>query len=207
MTEMDVFTSYFKNNAWSDAESLSGPGSTIHSTKYVRRELPILFNDLQIKSILDLPCGDFNWFSQIPLGDMQYTGGDIVIDLIQKNKLKFANAGVKFEVLDITQSPLPTADLVICRDCFVHFSFAMIRKAIENLIKSNSRWLLATHFDWRSRGHNIDIKTGDWRPINLSLEPFNFPIDRIIIEGCDVGGDYADKSLALIDLHALKLSF
>ena len=52
---------------------------------------------------------------------------------------------------------------------------------------------------------NIDIYTGDWRPINLEKEPFNFPKPLITInEKCqEMDGIYADKSLCLWKINKL----
>jgi hypothetical protein len=46
---------------------------------------------------------------------------------------------------------------------------------------------------------NEDIVTGDWRPLNLQLAPFNLPApDLLINEQCTEGGNlFADKSLGL----------
>jgi hypothetical protein len=46
---------------------------------------------------------------------------------------------------------------------------------------------------------NVDIVTGEWRPLNLERAPFGFPPPhRTIDEKClHSGGIYADKRLAL----------
>jgi hypothetical protein len=88
-------------------------------------------------------------------------------------------------------------DLVLCRDCLVHLSFANIHHAIANLKRSGTCWLLTTTFPDASA--NRDIDDGDWRVLNLQYAPFLFPAPLAVInEGCtEAGGDYADKSLAL----------
>lgn len=73
-------------------------------------------------------------------------------------------------VADITVNPLPTADLILCRDCLVHLSFAHIDAALANFRASGARWLLTTTFPMIEE--NVDCEDGDWRALNLTLPPF-----------------------------------
>ena len=66
---------------------------------------------------------------------------------------------------DITRDALPRADVILCRDCLVHFSFKDIFAAIDNFKKSQSRYLLATTFIAFSE--NLDVATGEWRRLNM----------------------------------------
>ena len=82
----ELFTSYYKNNTWAGVESLSGPGSDYEQTKFLVPELEIMLNDLNIKSMLDIPCGDFNWMKNVDLSLINYHGADIVDNVIISNK-------------------------------------------------------------------------------------------------------------------------
>jgi len=201
-SQRHIFRQIFKNNGWKNKESRSGPGSTLEQTAKIRVEIQKLFQDLEIKSILDVPCGDFNWMKEINLEQLSYTGMDIVPELIEDNNKKYGDRNKKFVVGDITKDKIPAVDLIICRDCLVHFSYKNITKAINNLKKSGARYLLATSFPHHE---NEDIITGDWRPINLEKEPFRLPIPHSIInEQCSEGnGIYADKSLCLWELSRI----
>jgi hypothetical protein len=64
-----IFTSIKQKNLWGDAESVSGPGSTIDQTKILVAELSNLFIAKNIKSLLDIPCGDFNWMQTVDLSN------------------------------------------------------------------------------------------------------------------------------------------
>jgi len=103
----------------------------------------------------------------------------------------------RFLQLDLTVDPLPTADLVLCRDCLVHLSYANIHGAIENVKRSGAKWILMT--DFLQIETNTDIADGDWRPLNFTRPPFNFPIPHLtIVENChEAGGAFDDKSLGL----------
>jgi len=191
-----TFTEIYLNNGWSNSESDSGPGSTMGATRHIREVLPSLFRRYGIHSMLDLPCGDFNWLRHIELSDIEYLGGDIVEQLIEVNTRNYQSERVAFRQLDLLSSDLPSRELIMCRDCLVHLSFADIHSALGNLARTDFQWILMTHFPDVSE--NLDIETGGWRPLNFTLAPFCLPdpVD-LVQETPDSSGDYSDKSLAL----------
>ncbi len=201
-----IFTEIFRKNAWRGRESVSGSGSDIVQTRVLIAELPALFRDLGISTMLDIPCGDFLWMSKVPLEGIDYTGGDIVKELIQSDKTAYERKNVHFQCLNLLGDELPKVDLILCRDCLVHFSFSDIRTALNRICASGSTYLLATTF--LSHKENRDILTGQWRPINLEMPPFDLPKPlRQIDEGCiEEGGAYGDKSLALWKIEDIQKS-
>lgn len=192
-----IFNEIYKKNLWGDSESKSGDGSNLEKTKTLREQLPILVKELGVKTFLDAPCGDFNWMKDVNLGVEAYIGGDIVEELIKDCQKRYAKKGRKFFSLDLMNDDIPTVDLIFCRDCLVHFSFQDIRRAIQNFKRSSSVYILTTTFT--GMNENVDICTGDWRPINLQLDPFNFPTPIKLIKerNLEVNGHCADKSLGL----------
>jgi hypothetical protein len=153
----------------------------------------------EVRSILDIPCGDFHWMRSVNLQGLSYIGADIVRELVTQNQ-RYAVEGISFRHMDLLSHALPKVDLILCRDCLVHFSFADIFKALNNLRASGSRFLLTTTFP--TRQENLPIPTGKWRPLNLERAPFFLPPPLTILnEGCtENGGEYADKSLGLWEL-------
>lgn len=191
----EVFSTIYKKNTWGDAESASGKGSNMEQTRVVRRELPKLLAKHKLKSMLDLPCGDYYWMNQTELGDVDYIGADIVPDMIESNQQKYQRDGVSFQTLNLIEDPLPKVDLLFCRDCLVHLSEENVFKALANIKRSGIPYLLTTTLP--EAVMNKDILTGQWRRINLELEPYNFPKPiETILEECPIE-DHADKSLAL----------
>lgn len=192
-----LFTNVYIHNAWGDSDSASGTGSNLTQTATIREELPKVFKKLSIMSILDAPCGDFFWMKKISNIVKLYIGMDIVKDIIDTNNTQYQNEHQLFIHGDITKDSIPTVDLILCRDCLVHFSYEDIKKTIKNFKRSKSKYLLTTTFT--QRGSNKNIQTGDWRPLNLQKAPFNFPPPLIIVnEHCtEDNGIYADKSLAV----------
>jgi len=198
-----TFTNIYLNNGWLGDESVSGPGSSMDRTAVIREKLPGILRKYEIKTLLDIPCGDFNWFRSLDLEDIQYTGADIVVPLIRKNAQQYQKDNIHFRVLNIIKDPLPEVDMIFCRDCLVHLSNQNVSRALNNIIRSRSKWLLTTSFIDRSS--NEDIVNGSWRPLNLQASPFNLPPAlEMIMEECKAdGGNYTDKSLSLWESKGL----
>ena len=196
----DVFEVIYKENLWNSEESISGTGSTFSNTVQIRERLSGFIKERQIKSILDVPCGDFNWMKHVDLSDVKYIGADIVREIIVKNKI-YETSSKKFITLDLLKDELPKTDLILVRDCFVHLSISEIQEAIANILKSEITFLLTTTFC--NLQVNKDISTGLWRPINLERNPFNFPSPLETIDDSGTG-KFNDKRLGLWNISNLR---
>lgn len=192
-----LFEMIYENNYWGNSESRSGLGSTLANTSVIRRELPKIISNLNAKSLLDLPCGDFHWMKMVDLRGVRYTGGDIVRQLIQKNASLYSSENINFIVCDLLNDTLPKADILLCRDCLPHLPFSDIWKALENIQRSGCVYLLTSTYPTQTE--NRDIEAGRFRPLNLMLSPFHFPSPlRIFNEGyVDVAHSCPDKSIGL----------
>jgi len=197
----EVFTEIYNSNHWKSSESISGTGSEIKQTESLIKELDKLLTEMNIASVLDLPCGDFKWMQKVDLSKIDYVGADIVEELIKSNIRQYKEReNLKFEVLNLITDPLPKSDMIIVRDCLVHLSYKDINSAIKNIKSSGSKYLLTTTFTNYHQNH--DIVTGGWRPLNLHEKPFSFTSPILVInENCTEGnGEYKDKSMALWDI-------
>lgn len=172
----DRFTAIYKINYWSGVESKSGGASTLEYTKNLRNKLPELFDNLFIKSIFDAPCGDFYWMRHvIKETNLEYCGGDIVLPLIESLNSNFKNNKTRFIHIDLTKGKFPTADIMICRDCLFHLSYADTKLVLQNFVESNISYLLTTTFPNSNHFQNRDIATSDFRYIDLFSAPYSFP--------------------------------
>ncbi len=197
------FTRIYSTNLWSDPETRSGVGSTLDSTRVVRAELPKALRRLKARVLLDVPCGDFGWMQHVDLTGIEYIGGDIVPSIVEANRRQYAGGARRFVQLDLTRDSLPDADVLLCRDCLVHLSYANIRAVFANLARSNIRYILMTSFP--GRRDNYDVADGDWRALDFEASPFSLPAPSLtIVEECEEeGGSYADKSLLAWPVEAL----
>lgn len=175
-------------------ETRSGPGSDLAQTEVVRKILPELIKELDCKSLLDIPCGDFFWMKLVPLS-IDYIGADIEGSLIEENRKLHAAPNRTFLRLDIVKDPLPKTDLVLCRDCLFYLSNEDVFRSLKNMKASGATYLLMTTFPEKTKNENIP--TGSWRAINFELPPFGLPRPtRVFNEKCPVEG-FEDKSLGL----------
>lgn len=212
------FTDIFETQLWQSGESVSGSGSETEQTAVLIEHLYFFAARCGIKTIVDWPCGDFHYMnvamenlSMQPF-NCKYKGFDIVEALIEANKVKYPD--YEFEVGDIIKDPIPSCDLLIVRDCFVHLSTEMVFDAIENILKHDIKYVGFTTFTDRVGGedecetqHLFETKQDFWRPINLMADPYNLPCPwYMIVENCtEADGAYYDKCLAIYDVELLKL--
>lgn len=192
------FSKIYAKNIFGGRESRSGEGSNLIQTSEIRQELPMLIKELNIKTFMDAPCGDWYWMRHTPLEVERYIGVDIVDELIEKNKKQFGTDGREFMCLNLAENQLPQVDLIFCRDCLVHLNYLDIEKMIANFKRSNSKYLLTTTFPNKV---NVDLvgESSFFRALNLELPPFNFPKPlKLINEKCtEENNQYTDKSLGL----------
>ena len=193
----EVFQTIYQTNGFNGTDSISGPGSSVNATKKLIEDLPDVFDLLSIQSFLDAPCGDFHWMRHVP-HYMNYTGADIVPELIEKNKKLYP--GIKFITLDIVNDPIDKYDMIFVRDCLVHLPNEMIVQALKNVKRSGSKWFASTTFP--VLGTNRDIKVGEWRPINLQKYGLGRPF-MILNEGCQEG--FPDKSIGIWESKTINL--
>lgn len=197
-----AFTDHYRLQGWGGGETASGPGSTLARTASLREQLPALFPELGVRTVLDAGCGDFNWFRAMEAPLDLYIGTDVVEDLVADNQRRYGDERRTFLALDVTRDALPEVDLILCRDCLVHLKHRQILAALENFAASGSRYLLATTFP--SRSANVDAPLGGWRPVNLQLPPFGLPQpERLLVESGVEDERYADKALGLWPLARL----
>lgn len=200
----DVFTDIYRENRWGDADSRSGRGSNLETTKALRAALPPLLRKYGVRSMLDIPCGDLFWMRTLDLPVERYIGADIVAPLVEETAAKHTTAQRSFRTLDLREGPLPQVNLIFCQDCLVHLSAHDVFRALGCILVSRSRYLLTTTFP--SREGNADQETGGWQPLNLQRGPFYFPPPlELVNEQYDGdGGRYPDKSMGLWDIAALR---
>ncbi|RYY26485.1 MAG: class I SAM-dependent methyltransferase [Sphingomonadales bacterium] len=177
----ETFSTIYSDGTWvhgRDDVPSSGEGSSLPATTQLRASLPGLLDRLQATSVLDIGCGDFTWMQALDL-PCPYVGVDIVGSVIAQNQAQFGSLRRKFIELDAVTDPLPTADIVLCREVLFHLSFADGLALLRNALATEARYLIMTTD--RGTVFNSDIATGDFRPLNLERAPFRLPrpIDTI----------------------------
>ena len=199
------FTTIYETHFWVDDQSRSGGGSNLYATEKIRKAIPGILAKYGVRSVLDIPCGDFFWFKEMNLDIDSYIGGDIVVPLIASVAAKYTSPNRSFRVMDLTRDVLPECDLILVRDCFIHLSFKSIFAALTNISQSKIRYLLTTHH--ADVAENMDIETGSWHALNLCAPPFSFPPALELIDDYAKGLTFHQLGLWRIeDLNLAALS-
>jgi len=201
-----LFNEIYQQNLWGVNESSSGPGSSMEATQLIRQEITNLLNELNVMSILDVPCGDFHWMSRLELNNIQYIGGDIVQELVIQNNNKYLSKRRKFKQIDLCYDQLPKCDLVITRDLFIHLSNKKIMSAIKNIANSECKYWIVSIAS--QLGKNTNIPTGGCRTVNLCLPPYGLPPPiRYLQDGSEKNSSLlATRSMALWEVKQLRNS-
>jgi SAM-dependent methyltransferase len=196
------FVAAYEAGAWvaaDDQGSRSGIGSELEATAAIRDELPGLLAGLGCSRLVDVGCGDWHWMGRVEL-PCEYVGVDVVPAVIESNR-RHERPGVRFELRDATRDPLPTSDVALCREVLFHLSFDDARAVLRNIGRT-SRWLLATTDTaiW----FNSDIRSGDFRRINLRRPPFSFPTPALTLRDDAVSRGRVLALWACEDLPAVR---
>jgi SAM-dependent methyltransferase len=156
---MTVFEAIYRENAWNGVESRSGPGSGPAATARLVPELLGLVAELDIRSVLDVGCGDGFWMPDLP-GYFGFEPTREAVKLARRN-----HPGRRYG------SVLPSKpfDLVIVRDVIQHLSLRGGIDLLAAIHATRSRWLLASTY---VGGENFDIVAGDCYWPDLEADPF-----------------------------------
>ena len=207
----EIFTEVYQKNLWGGSYSVSGPGSNLEQTIVIREKISELIGKYKIKTIVDAPCGDFFWMKEVLRRDItnidQYTGVDIVEDLVKFNQKKYGSAKIGFIKLDLICNIVPKTDLIICRDCFLHLSYRNILSIINNFKLSGATYLLVSTYT-RHKNRNVSKYNIAGRAINLEVFPFKIKnmLDMINEDYHGQEEEYNDKSLMLVKINTINLS-
>lgn len=223
MSYKNTFTNIYENFGFGSTESRSGPGSTLKETCLLREKILKLVEEWNIKSVVDIPCGDFNWMKEIVSSFESYVGGDIVKKAVEANTEKYGNETTNFVEFDLITDKIPDADLLIVRDVLGHLPLENGKQVIRNILKSNCKYLLSTTWAKKINDHtwtscksgevhreNEGVEYGRFYPVNLMSSPFNFPEpddyleEDVMVDGFEQGNR---KVLAFWDLNKVKKSF
>jgi hypothetical protein len=164
---------------YTERESLSGPGSSLDFTQNLRAWLPDVFVRYDIRTMLDAPCGDWNWMRHVDLRYLhRYVGLDVNQHIIIGNRQRHQTySTVVFQYANIltTGIHIDRSDLILCRDLLQHLPNDQVTELLSRFQASGSRYLMVTNFH---AADNDTTQTHDeggfyYRPIDLEKPPFS----------------------------------
>ena len=166
---MGVFDDIYSGDGWGFG---SGHGSLPRVTKGYRSYIEMFLRENDIKTVVDLGSGDWQFSRLINWGDAHYTGLDIVPSVIEKAEQTFGGPRITFQVVKPGQTTLPKADLLIVKDVLQHMSAEAIQTFIQKVLP-RYKFALITNCVEPSADINAEIEDGDFRPLDVRAKPFN----------------------------------
>ena len=125
----------------------------------------------EVRSVVDLGCGDWQFSRYVDWSKVHYTGIDVVPEVIQGNTQAFARPGLTFKcTTDIDESP--PADLLVCKDMMQHLPNDLVETYLR-VLPTRFKLLLITNDDFPEDNLNGDIQAGGWRGLRLDQPPFD----------------------------------
>ena len=161
-----IFEDVYKNNIWGGG---SGDGSKLEYNKQFLNFLQKYVKDNNIKTILELGCGDFNLMKHFNFNGLKYFGVDIVESLIAENNKKYRKPNIKFFHEDIRGFKFErNYDLILIKDVLIHLDNSSALQVLYNV--RHHRRILSVH-DY-GEVNNKEIYMGHFRCIDLNNWPF-----------------------------------
>ena len=161
-------------------ESASGPGSTLDVASKSIELIESTISDNNIRSILDLGCGDWNWMQKLKpvFDDVTYEGWDAGQTIIDLNNENHSDKNITFHRKDIITDEYPQVDLIVCRDVLFHLPIEDGLEVIEKIRASGAKYLISTSYNDVKENiiltKSLDNVNGFcFYMINLLIEPFN----------------------------------
>ena len=188
---LNVFNKIYSESVWGIG---SGSGSELKYCKKYINFLQKFFHDFNIKSIVDLGCGDWQFSKEINFSGIKYLGIDVAKEVIAENIKSYATENIKFNTLNKYQD-IPSYDLLICKDVMQHLNIKENKKIIKEVFPK-FKYILSTNcvsptsifgdFLYKVIGKydtkkiNKDILNGDSTLFNITRAPYNQKAQKVL---------------------------
>lgn len=176
----ETFNRKYKTKGWGDNKDPDYKGSSGEGSKLsynIDTYVPFLkhfINTYNIKTIVDLGCGDFVCGRAIYDGlDVNYIGYDTYGDVIKSNSHNFSKPKFTFVHLDFYsyKERLVGGDLCIIKDVLQHWSLDTIYTFLDYITTRRMyKYILIVNCGYQQM-HDTDISTGEFRALNHSFFP------------------------------------
>lgn len=184
-----VFEQIYDRRSWGTDNPRSGPGSDpVTARPYVDFVLDFVASE-RIEQVVDLGCGDWAMWPPHAFEQVHYTGIDIVDSEIDKLSAALESEHRRFVADDVLASPLPPADVALCKDVLIHLSDDDVSRLLSRLrpypwvIVSHDIWAPSGVRGWKKRVRNEFAPRVRWRDARNGRFYLRRPITR---ENCDI---------------------
>jgi hypothetical protein len=196
-----LFTTIYEKERWGSNKHVSykgssGSGSSLSYNKKIY--IPFLkqfIQDNNIKSVVDLGCGDFRCGTSI-YDDLQiqYFGYDVYKTLIDSHTQTFTDPKYTFIHLDFfsNKEQIQSADLCILKDVLQHWSLTKIHLFLDWIQEKKQFKYVLLISGCNQTQDNTDIKDGGFRHLNSEFLPLRkYSAKRLLL--------YKNKEVCLIE--------
>jgi hypothetical protein len=160
-----IFGSIYEKRLWGvgadpSVPFYSGIGSYDPSVKQYAALVVDVIQANDIKTIIEIGCGDFAIASQYADKCQHYLSVDVVRSLVEYNQGTHGSKMVRFLSADASKIRLPPCDLCIIRQVFQHLSNRDIMKIFQNV--TSKHILVTEHLPAADKviSFNLDKKSG-----------------------------------------------
>jgi SAM-dependent methyltransferase len=122
-TSEEVFTAVYRDAVWGEGDAFdSGSGSRGEPADRYGSLIRSLVHDFDVRSAVDIGCGDFRVAKRFAGCLADYVGLDVVRPVVEQNTARYGRPGVSFAWLDAAREEPPDADLCLIRQVLQHLS-------------------------------------------------------------------------------------
>ena len=169
----NAFDNIYSNKAWGSGSVNGGSSGSGSEPKYNKEYIKFLqkfLKEKNIKSVVDIGCGDWQINSNVNFNNIDYKGYDVAESVIKHNTNKYKKSNINFYHTDLNKKIIyPDADLIICKDVLQHLSFKKINDIVSQFNKFKYKIIINDISDIK----NNDIDDGGYRSLDITQFPFN----------------------------------
>ena len=169
------FEEIYRRDLWGNG---SGEGSHPRHTSGYVAFLQAFMAENRVRRVVDFGCGDWQVARQVDWTGIHYIGVDIVPQVVEENRRRFASDNVEFRLLPEGGVDLPEADLLMVKDVLQHWS----DEAIQAFLPTLRRFPLALVTNCvNPRGPTVNrqIPDGGFRCMDLREAPFHLNAEEV----------------------------
>ena len=146
-----------------------------------------------IRSVVDIGCGDWALAATIDWSGISYIGVDVVPELIERLNQTYGRENVRFVCADLISDDLPAGELCVTKDVLQHLANDSVAAFLSKLRQQFKYAVITNDIShekrggWRSLWHteeiaaNSPISNGGYRPLSLTEEPFHLQAERLVL--------------------------
>jgi hypothetical protein len=164
----------------------SGAGSADAITGSYVGLVRSFIDEHEIRSVVDLGCGDFRVGRRLVSSDVEYIGVDLVRPLVERNQRLYGSPKVRFEHANLIEDELPRGELALLRQVLQHLSNDEIERVLERT-RQYPFLLVTEHLPTHPQAvpnidkpHGPDVRVYHRSGVFLEAPPFSRDVETLL---------------------------